>query len=79
MWQIYLGIGVTLFITGANCCFWAICKFNDMAHIEKNLIEIKADVKQLLENDNELSNRMTKQETKCQERHSRKRNKIVRE
>ena len=54
---------------------FCVIKFNDMAHLAKDLDEIKTDVKSLLECTNVLTNRMTKQETKCNERHSRRRNK----
>lgn len=72
----YVGIGLTVFFAGANLAFWAITKFNDLAHLEKNVAEIKQDVKTLLEHSNQLENRIVKMETKCTERHKRNRAKL---
>jgi len=33
-----------LFIAGANATFWAICKFNDMKHLQADLKEIKESI-----------------------------------
>ena len=76
----YLGIGVTLLITGANLAFWMITKFNDMAHMSKDITEIKADVKTLVLNAQKIEIRMATQEERCKILHKRgRRNKLNKE
>jgi len=67
----YAGIGVTLLITGANLAFWMITKFNDMAHMSKDLTEIKTDVKTLVLNSQKLEVRIATQEEHCKVMHKR--------
>ena len=69
----YAGIRVTLLITGANLAFWMITKFNDMAHMSKDLSEIKTDVKTLVLNSQKLEVRMATQEEHCKIMHKRMR------
>lgn len=69
----YAGIGVSLLITGANLAFWMITKFNDMVHLQKDLTEIKTDVKTLVLNSQKLEVRMGEQEMKCKMQHRRSR------
>jgi hypothetical protein len=76
----YLGIGLTLFITGANLAFWMITKFNDMAHMSKDLTEIKTDVKTLVLNSQKLEVRIATQEEHCRVMHKRiRRSKTLKE
>lgn len=70
----YIGFGMTVFFAGINVCFWAITKFNDLAHLEKKVDEVRLDVKTLLAHGEKLENRIVAMETKCHERHGRKRN-----
>jgi len=69
----FAGIGVTLLITGANLTFWIITKFNDMAHMQKDLTEIKGDVKTLVLNAQKIDIRLSEQEIKCKMQHKRSR------
>jgi hypothetical protein len=67
----YVSIAVTLFITGANCAFWAVTKFNDLKHLTKDVSEIKGDVKTLVQNSQKLEVRMATQEEHCKIMHKR--------
>jgi hypothetical protein len=69
----FIGIGFTLIITGANLAFWMVTKFNDMAHMQKDLTEIKTDVKTLVINAQKLEVRMGEQEVRCKMQHKRSR------
>jgi len=73
MWTQYAGIALTLFVLGFNAAFFIIIKFNDLVHLGKDMLEIKTDIKTILNKQEDLNLRITKQETKCTERHSRKR------
>ena len=67
----YVGMGITLIITGANLAFWMITKFNDMKHLSDDVKEIKGDVKTLVINSQKLEVRMGEQEMKCKMQHRR--------
>ena len=76
----YLGIGVTLLITGANLAFWMITKFNDMAHMSKDITEIKADVKTLILDNQKQAIDIATQKEHCKIMHKRgRRNKLNKE
>lgn len=58
-----------LFLAGANVAIFCVVKFNDLAHLDKNLQEIKNT---LLVIDKKLDNtteRLSKQEGKCAANH----------
>ena len=69
--------GISLFTSGIGAAGFILLKFNDFAHAQKDLTEIKGDLKLLLQKHEDVDLRLTRQETKCVERHQRKRTKSV--
>lgn len=64
---------VSVFTSGFAAAAFIVVKFNDLAHAQKDLTEIKANVKEIIDNQYKLDTRLVTMETKCRERHSRKR------
>jgi len=59
-----------LFIAGANVMIFVIIKFNDMAHIQKSLDEIKADTSKIWTKLEDTTERIAKQEGTCKANHN---------
>ena len=69
----YISIGISLLVIGFNCAMFIIIKFNDMAHLSKDVAEIKADVKTLIDREIKTETSLAKIQVRCQERHRRSR------
>ncbi len=54
-----------LFIAGASTAFWAITKFNDMAHIQASLERIEKKQEDIGNKFEQTSERIAKIEGKC--------------
>lgn len=67
----YISIGISLLVIGFNCALFVVIKFNDMAHLTKDVREIRDDVKTLVQNAQKLEVRMATQEEHCKVMHKR--------
>ena len=69
----YISIGISLLVIGFNCAMFVVIKFNDLKHLTKDVAEIKADVKTLIEKENKTETTIAKMQVRYQERHRRSR------
>ena len=79
-WTSFVSLGITILVMGFNMALFVVLKFNDLAHLTKDVGEIKTDVKTLVQNAQKIEVRMATQEERCKILHKRgRRNKINKE
>jgi len=59
-----------LFIAGVNCAIFIIIKFNDMAHLTKDVKELTDVVKESIVKQEKLAERISTIEGRCSANHS---------
>ena len=68
-WVSLISIGISLLVTGFNAALWIVVKFNDLAHLEKNVKEITDLLKDINKKLSEDGERLSKLEGRCTANH----------
>lgn len=70
-WTNYISLGITILVMGFNMALFVVLKFNDLAHLTKDVGEIKGDVKTLVLNAQKLEVEVATQKEHCRVMHKR--------
>ena len=70
-WTSYISLGITLLVMGFNMALFVVLKFNDLAHLTKDVGEIKGDVKTLVNNAQKMEIELATQKEHCRVMHKR--------
>lgn len=68
-WIGVAGIALSVFITGFNAALFCVVKFNDLAHLAKDVTEIKNSIKEIEKSMVSAIERVAKIEGKCAANH----------
>lgn len=68
-WFNFLGVGITLLLTGFNAAIFIVIKFNDLSHLQKIVEEIKDSIKCIEKKLYENAEKIGEIEGRCKANH----------